>query len=282
MLSKKHKSSIQGSSSSAPIESFFVQKFTPLEYKILAVEGTLAFHSVKHHFSYKSTDCTTNLISKIIDDSEIAKKLTSARTKTEAIVNNVLSPLIFTMIKSETENIPYISVATDGSNHGSTKLFPVLIQYFDCKKGVTTKMIKLGDLKNETAVTIATYLEETLRNFNLFEKCVAFSADNCNTNFGGINRKGNNNIYALLKQKTGRDIIGIGCPVHIVHNCGQHGFDALNIDLQTIVCKIYNYFSIYTIRTEELKTFCEFVETEYKQLLNHSKTRFLSLYPAII
>lgn len=45
--------------------------------------------------------------------------------------------------------------------------------------------------------------------------------------------------------------------------------------------KVYNYFSIYTVRTAQLIEYCEFVDTNYKQLLSHTKTRWLSLFPAI-
>lgn len=45
--------------------------------------------------------------------------------------------------------------------------------------------------------------------------------------------------------------------------------------------KIYNYFSIYTIRTEALKEFCDSSEIEYRKILSHSKTRWLSLFPCI-
>ncbi len=45
--------------------------------------------------------------------------------------------------------------------------------------------------------------------------------------------------------------------------------------------KIYSYFSIYTVRNEELKEFCDFVDTEYKVLLSHSKTLWLSLFPCV-
>jgi hypothetical protein len=33
--------------------------------------------------------------------------------------------------------------------------------------------------------------------------------------------------------------------------------------------------------TEELKEYCDFVEIEYRQLLSHSKTRWLPLFPGI-
>nr|XP_033948870.1 zinc finger protein 583-like [Pseudochaenichthys georgianus] len=45
--------------------------------------------------------------------------------------------------------------------------------------------------------------------------------------------------------------------------------------------KIYQYFHIYTVRTESLKEYCDFVDIEYRRMLSHSKTRWLSLFPGI-
>lgn len=45
--------------------------------------------------------------------------------------------------------------------------------------------------------------------------------------------------------------------------------------------KIYQYFHIYTVRTENLKEYCDFVDTEYRRMLSHSKSRWLSLFLGI-
>ena len=45
--------------------------------------------------------------------------------------------------------------------------------------------------------------------------------------------------------------------------------------------KIFQNFSIYTVRTAELKKFCDFVEINYRELQSHSKTRWLSLLPSV-
>lgn len=94
-------------------------------------------------------------------------------------------------------------------------------------------------------------------------------------------RRGQNNVYALLKKELGRNIIGIGCGAHIVHNTIQHAVDVLPIEIEALVVKIYKYFHIYTVRVSQLKEFCDFAEIEYKKLLQHGNTRFLSLLPAI-
>lgn len=68
-------------------------------------------------------------------DSEIASKISSARTKTEAIVNKVLAPHSLKEVLKiiYDNNISFIGVCTDGSNHSDVNIFPILIQYFDKK-----------------------------------------------------------------------------------------------------------------------------------------------------
>ena len=119
----------------------------------------------------------------------MAKKLSCARTKTKAIVTSVLAPYsIDSALKSFEENdIAYCAVAADGSSHDGLKLFPVLVQYFDWKNvGIQSKLIEFKNRHNETADTIAGYVKETLEKSGLSEKCVEFTADNCNTMFGGM------------------------------------------------------------------------------------------------
>ncbi|CAM2108112.1 unnamed protein product [Caretta caretta] len=87
----------------------------------------------------------------------------------------------------EENDIVYCGVATDGSNHSSVKIFPVIIQYFDWNNvGLQSKLIKVQNTPNETADTIAHYVKETLEKNGLFEKCIAFTGDNCKTTFGGL------------------------------------------------------------------------------------------------
>ena len=60
------------------------------------------------------------------------------------------------------------------------------------------------------------------------------------------------------------------------HPCFRKGRN--DYKAECLVCKL---ISIYTVRTEQLKEYCEFVICEYKRLLSHSKTRWLFLFPGI-
>nr|XP_014351609.1 PREDICTED: uncharacterized protein LOC106705945 [Latimeria chalumnae] len=161
------------------------------------------------------------------------------------------------------------------ANHGAVKIFPVIIQYFDWKNGrLQIKLIEIQNTPNETSDMIAQYIKETLEKKGLFEKCVMFAGDNCNTTFGGLQRyEEGKNMFANLKKLLQKGtLIGVGCPAHILNNCVHRGADTLDVDIESIILKVYNYFHIFTVRTELLKEYCEFVDIEYRKLLHHSKT----------
>ena len=109
---------------------------------------------------------------------------------------------------------------------------------------------------------------------------MAFTGDNCNTMFGGLRRnEQGNNVFAKLKKMLNPSLIGVGCSAHVLNNCIHHEAEKMNIGIENNINKIHQYFSIYTVRTEQLKEYCEFANCEYKRLLCHSKTRWLSLFP---
>lgn len=83
-----------------------------------------------------------------------------------------------------------------------------------------------------------------------------------------------------LEKTLDRPILGIGCSAHILNNTVQTACDVLPVDFEVVV-KIYKFFYQYTVRGTHLMEFCEFVNIEFKRLVSHSTTRFLSLVPAI-
>ena len=269
LSSDKHGKAVRGASGSTQVTNYFATTGSKAEDQVTAAEGTYAFHTVKHHNSFLSMDCTSSLLKKTFPDSDLAKKFSCARTKTEAIVTSVLAPYsIDSALKSFEENdIAYCAVATDGSNHDGSKLFPVLVQYFDWKNGgIQSKLIEFKNRHNETADTIAGYVKETLEKSGLSEKCVAFTGDNCNTMFGGLRRNElGNNVFAKLKKTLSASLIGVGCPAHVLNNCIHYGAERMSIDIETIINKIYQYFSIYTVRTVKLKGYSVFAEVEYRK-----------------
>ena len=226
-------------------------------------------------------DSTSVLLKKIFPDSNVAKKFSSSRTKIEKVVTSVLAQYsIDAVLKSFEENdIVYFGVATDGSNHNELKLLSIIVQYFDWRKGLQSKLIEFNNKANETADTIVTYVKDTLEKRMLLKNCMAFTGDNCNTVFEELwrNEQGNN-VFAKLKKMLNPSLIWVGCLAHVLNNCGAK---RMNIDIENNIDKIFQYVFIYTVRAEQLKEYCEFANCEYKRLLSYSKTCWLFLFPGI-
>lgn len=184
-------------------------------------------------------------------------------------------------MKEKLSKMTFISVLCDASNHKAIKMLPVLIRGFIPEEGIVVFKLEIAIMTNETAKTITEKVMNAIRKYNVTAKVACFVADNCNTNFGGFARGGQNNVFYLLKEKLGRKLIGIGCEGHMVSNAFGAAADQLPIDIEAIVVKIYRYFSIYTVRTESLKKFLEEAGEKFKVMTRHSNTRFLSLSPCI-
>lgn len=160
-------------------------------------------------------------------------------------------------------------------------MLPVMLRGFDEEKGVMTFKLAVKLISNEKSETIGNELLLTGKIWNCTNKVAAFGADNCNTNFGGLNRKGENNVFYRLKKELARDLVGIGCTSHIIHNGFDSACDQLPINIEALVVNIYKHFHIHTLRVETLKEFCTTTEVNYVTLVNHSGTRFLTLHPAV-
>lgn len=257
----------------------FIHTGTTLSEKsslLAAAEGTFAYHNVQHNCSFRLMDCTTKILKKVFDPA-----FSCARTKCEAIIVNVFGNYSIRELKDDIANLNFVSIYIDASNHGSKKLFPIMLRYFCLEKGIKVKLLEFQSKPGETAELITNYLMETINAYNLQKKVICFCADNANTNFGGCSRKGTNNIHTKLQNELSKNIIGIGCSAHILNNTIQTAADGLQFDIESILIKIFSYFHINTVRVEELKDYCNYVDNEYSQILGYSKTRWLSLLPAV-
>lgn len=275
MHTKKHMDAAKSKCATPSVSEFFVKQSCESD-KVHASEGLFAYHSVIHGHSFRSADCTAKLIKKLYDP-----KFSSARTKSEAIICNVLCPLSEEEVQHDLDKCSFVTLTVDASNHKDIKLFPVLVRYFKPLEGVKVKIIEFSSLPGETSDLQTAYISHVIEKHGLAQKIVALCADNTNTNFGGVKRAGKGNIWRKLQIQLGRDILGIGCNAHIIHNTLQTAVDCLPIDLECFAVKVYKYFHIYTVRVKELKEFCDFVQLDYQKLLQHGSTRFLSLGPSL-
>lgn len=238
------------------------------------------YHNVKHNLLYNSLDCSLKLMPKLYPDSGIAKKIACARTKAENITINVLCPKAESIVASDLHDYinykVYFSVATDTSNKGYRKMYPICVQYFSFTDRRQTKLLYFFEEPSETAEAICKSITSTLSKHKLSISFVsAFSAYNTNANFGK-----HKSAYTLLHNENNK-LIKSGCLAHIVNNAFKHGLQKLDFDVETVVLKIYGHFSSSASRRENLKSFFDFAQVDWEELVKHVPTRWLSLGPAV-
>lgn len=272
----KHKRAVSAASS-LNITSFFKGKTSSdSDLQCAAKEATFAYHTAQHELSFKTSDCTSKLIKKLFEP-----KFSAARTKTEAVIVNVISPYIFNVVLEDLNTVNFITITIDSSNRKDIKLTPIVVRYFTESRGVHVKLLYFDEVPGETSDILVEHILKCLKKFSIEHKIICVTADNTNTNFGGVNRKTEGNVYRKLQKALNRPIFGIGCGAHILHNAVQTACDSLPLDVEATVVKLYKYFYQYTVRVTQLKEFCEFADVEFKRLLSHGSTRFLSLMPAL-
>lgn len=245
-----------------------------------AKEAKMVFHMIKENHSFRSMTCLTDMMKNVFGQ----KKFDCGRTKSSAIVSNVFEPMVIEEIKSELKIVQYISVATDSSNHGNTKMFPVLIRYFIPLEGVRTRMIDLVSLPGEKAIQIRDLLLGILEDLGIKNKVAGFCGDNCPTNFGrAITRAGKGNVFYFLREQLNDALIGIGCLAHVLHNAINNACTTvLPHDMEAVIVKIYKQFYIYTERTESLKAICEQSDIVFEQLKSYGGTRFVAMRSCLV
>jgi len=109
--SDRHKKANQAVST-ASIKTFFKHiDAINKELQFAAKEATFAYHTAIHRLSFRTSDCTVKLINKFFQP-----KYSGARTKTEAIIINVISPYIFNELLKDLKDVNLVTLTIDTSN----------------------------------------------------------------------------------------------------------------------------------------------------------------------
>ncbi|GFR22823.1 uncharacterized protein TNCT_492001 [Trichonephila clavata] len=165
--------------------NFFKKSDAPTskDLNIVAADDIWAYHVMQENHSFWSYDCASKLIKSYFEP-----KFTCARTKSEAIVLNVLAPTTMKELKDDLDKSNCITILNDASNHGNKKIYPTVVRYFQPYVGGKVNILDLRDQPEETSDINVNYLNQVLIDNNLTSKVMAFCGDFANVDFGGVAR----------------------------------------------------------------------------------------------
>ena len=118
-------------------------------------EATFAYHTSIHGQSFKSSDCTSKLVSKLFEP-----KFALRRTKCEVVLTNCIAPMIVAELRQELNKENFISASIDISNRKEIKIVSVVVYCFVPDVGEKLKLlhVEFKSLGGETAAILSKYV----------------------------------------------------------------------------------------------------------------------------
>lgn len=156
----------------------------------------------KAHQSFASSDCATNIFKMCFD----LKEFSCAQTKCQAIIRNVFAPHVKELLSKDLKDCNYVTIYTDASNHGSTKLFPVVVRFFSPTTGVHVIILEFtvrwwyawwqGKCFFQIERIVPSFARDKLCSSRYTQRIETWMPYPCESNWSGVNRL--SNILALL------------------------------------------------------------------------------------
>ncbi len=159
----------------------------------------------------------------------------------------------------------------------TVKLLTILIRTFECEhSSIATRHLHTVGITGMTAVDIFEAIKDVLVKYGLeFSNLVSIASDTFNV-IKGVR----NGVSAKIRQEQPK-VLDIHCICHVVSLCVKSAVKALPIKIDEILVDIYYHFHNSVKSIASLKEYAEFCDVEFKVILKHCDTRWLSLRRSI-
>ncbi len=246
--------------------------------KVTTAEVIMSNFIAMHNISFLTANHLSSLFATMFPDSKIASDFSCKCTKTRAIICEALDPYHKKPIVENVRNVPYSLMCDESNEKGdSVKLLTILIRTFECEhSSIATRHLHTVGITGMTAVDIFEAIKDVLVKYWLeFSNLVSFASDTCNV-MKGVR----NGVSAKIRQEQPK-VLDIHCICHVVSLCVKSAVKALPIKIDEILVDIYYHFHNSVKSIASLKEYAEFCDVEFKVILRHCDTRWLSLRRSI-
>ena len=275
-----HLQRLKDAQSTSTIASAFSRSHSEVDLcpKVISAEIMMSYFIAMHNLSFQSADHLSDLVSAIFPDSRIAARFSSKHTKTKSIICDAIDPHLKKPVVDRAKISSFNLLCDESNERGdSVKLLTVLIRVFEPENGkIVTRHLDTIGITDLTAGGIFCSLDETLLKYRLsFDKLLSFTSDTCNVMKGA-----KNGVIAKLREKP-PNVIDVHCICHVVDLCVKSAVKAPAMKVDDLLVDLYYHFHHSVKRVASLVEYAEFCTTEYKSVVKHCQTRWLSLRRAI-
>lgn len=245
---------------------------------VCMAELTHAFMTAEHNIAFNASTHLSDLYSRMFPDSKIAKEFKSKRSKTAALIRQVLGPHyhnhIVTLLRSN-----YFSLMFDESTDQGVQTHAACLvkMWNEQQDEVCEFFLVMERVKSGKAVDLFNLLDTVLSEHGVsWNKCLGWNSDNCNTMMGA-----RNSVTSRIKQKQS-NIFLQGCISHLSALIACKAANHIPTVVERLLMDIYSYFHQSSKRLQEYESFQHFTNTEPHKLLKLSQTRWLSLEQCVL
>lgn len=147
---------------------------------------------------------------------------------------------------------------------------PITVQIYDVKTSeIRTKFLDMCTSTCSTAEALFNAMDHKLATLldepNPWLRCTSCGLDNTSTNIGC-----HNSLSTRIKAKNPSVYIS-KCPCHFIHNAAQKACKIFSSSVK------FDLFYWFDKSKNELKSFCDFCDQQYRSVIKHISTCWLSL-----
>lgn len=233
-----------------------------------------AAFTAEHNLPFYLADHAAELFPVMFNDSKISKVFQCKRTKTEALVKNVLGVGSFQELISILK-VQNFSIIIDESNDiGTNKNLRIVARYFDTENWRTRdQFLVLLELTELDHVSLFNKMKKVFIDNQIPYKTNlrGFGADGASVMFGEYNY-----VHVLLKVEIPY-IFTSKCVCHTFALVASNACNELPRCLEDLVQSIYSHFKFSSKRVAALKQFQEICDLKPHKMLARGQTCWLSL-----
>ena len=277
--SKKHQSSLKAVQNQpiTPDSAAFVEVIrkgnrNPIDDDTRRLELALTGLIAKKNYPMSLMVDLPKILKKHASDSNIIKRMNISRTKTTALLTNVLGPAGQDDIHRILKNTHFSIIADETTDRTTTKFMVIVARYYSVEhRKPVEEFLAMPEVHDCTAPGLKKLLDDVMDRAGIpKENIIGFAADNASV-MSGIHAG-----LATLLRNDGRPWLAhFGCICHSFALCASAACSVLSSNIIKFANDIYNFICCSPIRKAEFENSQRFVNAENRKILYPSQTRWL-------
>jgi hypothetical protein len=241
------------------------------EKRVKRAEILLAAAIAKEDLAMNKSNNLVESCRHIFTDSSIAQEVSNSRTKSTAIIRNILSPVFFDEMVSKLIENKFGLMVDETTDISKTSVIALRVRFFDGNE-LHSNLLKVLPYTDGTADGLFKLIDSFFNNYQIpYENLTSYCSDGAAVVSGD-----NNSLKTRLIEKT-NDLFVVKCLSHTAHLIAAHACEELPDNLNKFMNNICSYFSNSAKRNREFESIQKCYEVPIHKLIRKADTRWLSM-----